>query len=162
MNAQVIRTPEFAAWASSYRQLHNHSAPLISREMSRREFVWATFGTLAVGAAFGAGVWTPRLALAKQAGTPVPIPKGTPTLGGGFRVFGPASSLNDPPDAEPITINDFNGFIGLAYLSGQVTQTNTTTGEVLTLPFVDSDMRFMKGVYRGTDGQIHQGAFALV
>jgi hypothetical protein len=30
------------------------------------------------------------------------------------------------------------------------------------LPFVDSDMRFMKGVFRGTDGRIHQGAFALV
>jgi len=36
------------------------------------------------------------------------------------------------------------------------------TGEVLTLPFVNSDMRFMKGVFRGTDERIHHGAFALV
>jgi len=43
-----------------------------------------------------------------------------------------------------------------------VTRTQTTTGEVRTLPFVDSDLRFMKGFYRGTDGRFHQGAFAFV
>jgi hypothetical protein len=75
-------------------------------------------------------------------------------------VFGPAAF--DPIDAEPATITDFNGFDGLAYISGTVTQTNTATGEVRTLPFVESDMRFMKGVFIGTDGRTHQGAFALV
>jgi hypothetical protein len=90
----------------------------------------------------------------------VPIAGGSPALGGAFHVFGPAAF--DPIDAEPLTVGDFNGFGGIAYLSGQVTQTNTATGEVLTLPFVDSDMRFMKGVFRGSDGKIHQGAFALV
>jgi hypothetical protein len=87
-------------------------------------------------------------------------------LGGTFHVFGPGptgvAGALDPIDAEPITVNDFNGFAGLSYISGTVTQTNTSTGEVLTLPFLTSDMRFMKGVYRGTDGRIHQGAFALV
>ena len=68
----------------------------------------------------------------------------------------------DPVDAEPATITDFNGFVGLAYISGTVAQTNPATGEVRRLPFVNNDMRFMKGVFRGTDGQIHQGAFALV
>ncbi len=81
-------------------------------------------------------------------------------MGGAFHVFAPA--LPDPIDAEPATITDFNGFDGLAYISGTVTQTNTATDEVRTLPFVDSDMRFMKGVFRGTDGRIHRGAFALV
>jgi hypothetical protein len=75
-------------------------------------------------------------------------------------VFGPA--LSDPVDAEPSTITDFNGFVGLAYLSGTVTRTNTTTGEVQTFPFANSDMRFMKGVFRGTDGRLHHGAFAFV
>jgi hypothetical protein len=60
------------------------------------------------------------------------------------------------------SITDFNGFLGLAYISGTVRRTNTVTGEVLPLPFLNSDMRFMKGVFRGTDGQIHQGAFAFV
>jgi hypothetical protein len=43
-----------------------------------------------------------------------------------------------------------------------VTQINTKTGETQLLPFVDSDMRFMTGVFRGMDGRIHQGAFAFV
>jgi hypothetical protein len=75
-------------------------------------------------------------------------------------VFGPGGI--DPVDAEPATITDFNGFVGLAYISGEVTRTNTETGEVLTIPFVNSDMRFMRGVFQGTDGEMHQGAFAYV
>ncbi len=138
MNANILRSHEFAVRASSYRHSHNHSAHLWSRVVSRRQFGRAALGT----------------------SSPVPIPGATPVLGGVFHVFGPAAF--DPIDAEPSTITDFNGFDGLAYLSGQVTQTNTATGEVRTLPFVDSDMRFMKGVFRGTDGKIHHGAFALV
>ena len=162
MNANVIQSYEFAVRASSYLHLHHHRPHLLSRAMSRRQFARAALGTLAVGAALGTGLWKPTLALAGQSGTPVPIPGGTPGLGGVFHTFGPALGFGDPIDAEPSTITDFNGFDGLAYLSGQVTQTNTATGEVRVLPFVDSDMRFMKGVFRGTDGKIHRGAFALV
>jgi hypothetical protein len=43
-----------------------------------------------------------------------------------------------------------------------VTQTNIQTGEKLRFPFVDSDMRFMKGEFRGTDGRMHHGAFAFI
>jgi len=39
---------------------------------------------------------------------------------------------------------------------------NTKTGEVRRLPFVDSDMRFMQGLFRGTDGKVHQGTFGFV
>jgi hypothetical protein len=68
----------------------------------------------------------------------------------------------DPIDSEPATITNFNGFVGLAYPSGTVRQTNTETGEDNLFPFVDSDMRFMTGTFRGTDGKEHQAAFALV
>ena len=67
-----------------------------------------------------------------------------------------------PIDAEPITITNMNGFVGLSYTSGMVTQTNTQTGETLRLPFINSDMRFMQGEFRGADGGTHQGTFALV
>jgi hypothetical protein len=78
-------------------------------------------------------------------------------------VFAPAPTAGfDPIDAEPITITNFNGFVGLSYTSGMVTQTNTKSGEVLRLPFVDSDMRFMQGDFRGADGRVHEGTFALV
>ena len=68
----------------------------------------------------------------------------------------------DPIDAEPATITDFSGFVGLAYLNGTVRKINTTTGEIRTLPFLNTDMRFMKGVFCDTEGQLRQGAFALV
>lgn len=167
MNIRDIRAEEFALRASAYRHAHNHNAHFWPRAMSRRQFA-RTASAVVVGAALGAGLWRPGLAEAKkgprESHEPIPIPGGTPVLGGSFHVFapGPAGIGLDPIDAEPATITDFNGFLGLAYISGQVTQTNTATGEALTLPFVNSDMRFMKGIFRGTDDRTHQGAFALV
>jgi hypothetical protein len=152
-----VQSGEFGIQANSCRYGHHH---IWSRALSRREFGRAALGTLAVSAALSTGLWSPALALASQSGTPIPIPGTTPALGGDFHVFGPAGI--DPIDAEPSTITDFNGFIGLAYLDGQVTQTNNSTGEIRTLPFRFADMRFMKGTFRGTDGDMHKGAFALV
>ena len=68
----------------------------------------------------------------------------------------------DPIDAEPSTITDFNGFVGLAYISGTVQRTDKRTREVRTLPMISSDMRFMTGVFRGVDSRVHEGTFALV
>jgi hypothetical protein len=36
------------------------------------------------------------------------------------------------------------------------------TGEVAVLPFIDADMRFMQGLYRGVDGRTRQGTFGFV
>jgi hypothetical protein len=99
-------------------------------------------------------------AAASGPGNPVPIPGGTPVLGGGFHLFGPGAI--DPLDAEPISITDFDGSVGIAFITGTVTRTNTVTHEVRTLPFRNADMRFMKGVFRGQDGKMHNGAFAFV
>jgi|SRR5579864_3216420 hypothetical protein len=137
-------------------ELSIESAPAV-RPLSRRQFARTATGAAAIGAT--AGLWKPRIVEAASF-APVPIPGGSPALGGAFHVFGPAAF--DPVDAEPVTINNMNGFAGLAYLSGMVTQTNTKTGEVLRLPFVDADMRFMAGTFKGADGRIHQGAFAFV
>jgi len=133
------------------------------RALSRRQFLRTSGGALlgaGLGSALGSKLWPSRMAAAHGAHQPVPIPGGTPVLGGAFHVYGPG--LIDPVDAEPSSITDFNGFLGIAFISGTVTRTNTRTGEVRTLPFLESDMRFMKGVYRGTDGEIHQGAFGFV
>lgn len=126
--------------------------------LSRRQFA----RTAAVGA-FAASVGTrflPSSLVEAASFAPVPIPGGSPALGGAYHVFGPAAF--DPIDAEPATITNLNAAVGLAYVSGMVTQTNIKTGEVMRLPFVDSDMRFMQGVFRGTDGRVHPGAFAFV
>jgi len=131
--------------------------PELPPSTSRRQFTRsATVASLALTL----GSRLPALAQAVGSFAPVPIPGGTPALGGAYHVFGPDSL--DPIDAEPITITNFNGFVGLAYISGMVTQTNLKTGASTRLPFVDSDMRFMQGDFRSTDRLVHQGAFAFV
>jgi len=99
----------------------------------------------------------------KKSSQPVPIRGGSPKLGGSFHVFGPTPGGSfDPIDAEPSTITDFNGFVGLAYISGTVQRTDKRTREVRTLPMISSDMRFMTGVFRGVDSRVHEGTLALV
>jgi hypothetical protein len=130
--------------------------------MTRRQFARAATGTAVLGGALGSGLFRPALAETRASFAPVPVPGGTPLLGGSFHVFAPAPTGADPIDAEPITITNFDGFVGLSYTNGMVTRTNTQTGETLRLPFISSDMRFMQGEFRGADGRPHHGTFALV
>jgi hypothetical protein len=57
---------------------------------------------------------------------------------------------------EPSSITDFNGFVGVALVDGTGTD---GSGNPLVW---EADLRFMRGVYRGADGELHHGAFALV
>src|SRR5205814_4162104 len=136
---------------------HDIPAPHLPVPISRRQFARTAAGSAV--AAVGSRLWTPSLVEAASF-APVPIPGGSPVLGGAYHVFGPAAF--DPIDAEPATITNLNAAVGLAYLNGMVTQTNIKTGDVVRLPFLNTDMRFMQGVFRGTDGKVHQGAFAFV
>lgn len=118
------------------------------RAVSRGGFIRTTAGV--TGAVLGADLWLPALARDdRSASLPKPIPQGG--IGGDFRVFvfGPGN--------EPSTITDFNGFIGVTDVQGMAT--NTSTGERL---LVDTDMRFMQGVYVSVDGRHHQGTFGFV
>jgi hypothetical protein len=164
MSIRDIPTWKSASKPNAHHHSHRHSghAHVWHDAMSRRQFIRTAAGTAALGTALGSGVWRPERAKAHQAHEPVPIPGGTPVFDGEFHVFGPGFPGFDPPDAEPSTITDFNGFLGLTYISGEVTRTNTATGEVRTLPFMNNDMRFMKGEFRGTDGRMHHGAFAFI
>jgi hypothetical protein len=133
------------------------NSPIVRPPVSRRRFLRTSAGALAVGATFGRQLLRPMVAQA--AGTdPIPV-AGSPNLAP-FNVWAPI--FVDSIDAEPATITNFNGNVGIAYLSGSVTRTNRVTGEVDTLPFLDADMRFMQGVYRGVDGKPRQGTFGFV
>jgi hypothetical protein len=114
-------------------------------------------GALAAGMAVGHQLFRPTVVQAAGS-DPIPVP-GSPILAP-FHVWAPAAF--DSADAEPATITNFNGVVGIAYLSGMVTRTNLVTGRVDTLPFNDADMRFMQGVYRGADGVPRQGTFGFV
>jgi hypothetical protein len=93
--------------------------------------------------------------------SPIPIPASfNPGLGGPdihFQLPGPADNTNTGRvGGEPSTITDFNGFIGVAHVQGTGTDNHGNT------LFWDVDLRFMDGVFKGDDGQIHQGTFAFV
>jgi len=128
--------------------------------MTRRRFVGTAAGTAVLGGALGAGLLRPGLAAPKMSFAPVPIPGGSPVLGGAYHVFAPASI--DPIDAEPITITNLNGFVGLAYLDGTVTQTNTKNRRGTAAAFLGLGYAVHAGDFRGADGRVHQGTFALV
>jgi hypothetical protein len=165
MNPRAIPTWALAnrAGAQSPDQSHSGHEPTWQSAMSRRQFARRAARAAVVGAALGSGWLRPALAGGRPSNAPVPIPGGTPLLGGAFHLFGPTPDGSfDPIDAEPSTITDFNGVVGLAYIDGMVTRTNTATGEVSRLPTIFSDMRLMQGVFRGDDGRLRQGAFALI
>lgn len=123
--------------------------------LSRRQFMTAAAAT--TGVVLGSGLWMPGLALA-HGNAPRPIPGGVQPFGPGtevFHVFLPGHG------AEPSTITDFHGSIGVAALQGTGTGTNTDTGSTSSLLF-DVDMRFMQGVYIGLDGEKHHGTFSFI
>lgn len=137
----------------------------LPRSLSRREFVRRASGAVAAGTAVGSGVLAPPLLFASEhsSADPLPIPGGTPALGGGFHIYGPTPDGSfDPIDAEPSTITNFNGVVALAYISGTVSRTKIGSNVQVELPFIASDMRFMQGVYRGVDGKPRQGTFGFI
>ena len=134
---------EIPMWDSIIKtSAHRHTghAPFWQQTMSRRHFARTAAGTAVVGATLGSGLWKSE-AKPGASSEPVPIPGGFQAGGKTFHVFGPGAG--SPPDLEPSTITDFNGFVGLAYISGMVTETNTKTGKVQRLPFLTAEMRFM-------------------
>ena len=122
---------------------------------SRRAFLGGA--AAATGASLGSGLLWPAAGSAASLSThPAPKPTAaTVTINGvtfHFDFFGPG--------VDPSSITDFNGFAGVADVRGTGTATNPD-GSTETLLF-DTDMRFMKGVYVGVDGAVHQGTFGFV
>src|SRR5438128_2123991 len=126
--------------------------------LSRRQFIRTSAG--ATGAVLSSGLWLPALAHAHESGhvAPRPIPGGTRFLGPGTELFHAYEPMHA---AEPSSIFDFKGVVGVAHLQGTGTGTNTRTGTSTTLLF-DVDNRFMKGVYVGVDGKKHTATFGFI
>ena len=92
--------------------------------------------------------------------SPIPVPGFfNPGLGGPdlhFQKPGPADNTSGIFGGEPSSITDFSGFVGVVHVQGTGTD---NSGNTL---FWDSDLRFMRGVFQGTDAQLHSGTFAFV
>ncbi len=128
------------------------------RAISRRNFL-QTAG--AAGLILGSGLVKPASAGKPAPSEPNPIPGGFQIEEGGevFHNFGPG--VFDPIDSDRSAITDFNGLIGYAILDGTGTGRNTATNQSSPLLF-EVDLRFMQGVYVGTDGKHRFSTFSLI
>jgi hypothetical protein len=96
--------------------------------------------------------------------------------GGGIRLiepipatldfFGIPSHVQAPPltgaDTDASTVFNFKGATGIAFINGLVDRRDRRTGETRTLPFLASDMRYMKGVVRDRLGHQRHATFAFI
>jgi hypothetical protein len=136
---------------------HRGHAHFWQRALSRRQFLGTAVGSAAVIA--GSGLLDPRLVISKDMPVrPKPLPSGTQFGGPGtpvFRIYFPGMGN------ENSAITDLDGMVGATDVQGMGTGTHLNTGKKTRYLF-DTDMRFMKGTFVGTDGHTHQGTFGFV
>jgi hypothetical protein len=78
----------------------------------------------------------------------------------GWHVDGPApSATSGAAVAEMSSIYDFDGIVAATEVQG--TGTGRQSGVSLPLAF-DTDMRFMRGRYRGMDGRMYRATFGFI
>jgi hypothetical protein len=141
--------------------------------VSRRSFFGraAVAGGVLLGAGIPAKVWAQEEGLSGLCDFPLPIPHiNMPPPGGAHFYFaGPvdgSAEATDPSGAhpegrDPSVIFNFKGFIGQADLTLTGTGTDLETGDSAAYHF-HTDMRFMHGVFVGTDGVERHASFAFV
>jgi hypothetical protein len=129
------------------------------RALTRRQMIGGTAAL--VGAATAASILKPLRAFAGPRGAePRPIPGGMVIGDEGWHVDGPGpSATSTAPTAEMSSIYDFDGIVAAADTQG----TGTGRQSGISLPFAfDTDMRFMRGRYRGMDGRMYRGTFGFI
>jgi hypothetical protein len=120
------------------------------RAMSRRQVLQVGLGV--TGALVTSGIWSPVLAK-RASSAPKPIP-GVVFPGAPFHIRLPGHGN------EPSAITDFNGFSGLAELTGAGDAWEPGAVDSHRLTF-DVDLRFMTGTYIGQDASVQTGTFAF-
>lgn len=124
--------------------------------VSRRQFLRRSAGVL--GGVAGLGLLDPTAAFGGPKAAPVPIP-------GGLKLTPSPHPVASDPDIHVIfpyvgnemsTITDFNGVVAAGEIQGSANGSDGSTWQF------DADMRFMEGLYRGTDGRVRHGSFGFV
>jgi len=142
--------------------------------LSRRSFFGraaATSGAVLLGSSIPAKLGAQDEGLPGLCDFPVPIPHvGIPPPGGLHGYFpGPVSGAAVPIDPsgahpegrDPSNIFNFKGFVGVGDFNLTGTGTDLSTGETTPYTF-HTDMRFMDGVFVGTDLVERRAAFVFV
>lgn len=125
--------------------------------VSRRQFMQAGTGLTAFAATLGSPAARAQGA-SPGIGLVTPIPATLPIAGQEFHVQAPPFT---GVDSDPSSVFNFEGTVGIAFISGLVDRTDRKTGETRTLPYVFNDMRFMQGRFEGRDGHVRNATFAF-
>jgi hypothetical protein len=135
---------------------HAARCPLHARGVSRRQFLQDAAGV----AAFAATLASSRAEALQGPGIGLVLP--IPTT---LDIFGQDFHVQAPPftgaDSDPSSVYNFEGSVGIAFISGAVQRRNRKTGESQTLPYAFNDMRFMQGRFEGRDGHVRAGTFVF-
>ena len=141
------------------RAVRAHAARCQIRRFSRRQFIQSTAGLTAFAATLGPSV---SRAQGPRGGPGIGLVTPIPTT---LSIFGQDFHVQAPPftgvDSDPSSVYDFDGTVGIAFISGSVERTDRKTGETRTLPYVFNDMRFMQGRFVGRDGHVRNATFAF-
>jgi len=101
MDNRTIQTKEFALAARAYREARAQAAAArTGGSLSRRQFL-KTAGAAVLGSTLIPSLLQTGMVAASGPGDPVPIPGGTPVLGGGFHLFGPVLSIRTMRNQSP-------------------------------------------------------------
>jgi hypothetical protein len=122
--------------------------------LSRRQLLERS--AVALGGVAGLRLLDPTSVFARPAAGPRPIPGG---FDQNFNIVPTDASLHILPPGigfEMSTITDFNGVIGGSETRGMARGSDGTRYSF------DTDMRFMRGVYVGLDGRVHDGSFGFI
>jgi hypothetical protein len=126
----------------------------VSADISRAQFLRRS--AVAAGAVAGIGLFRARGAAAANPAEPRPIPGG---FDENFNIVPSDPFIHVLPPTigfEMATITDFDGVIAAAEIQG------TAQGSDGTEYTFDTDMRFMRGRYVGTDGQVRSASFGFI
>ena len=160
-NKAAIHQAKVGTSAPQLFHHHIHYQP-----WSRRHFLQAS--GLLVGAVAAGFPWGGGTALAAKPGSGIPsqLPDFSPILQPIFGVeipfflpieVDPFAGAFDPV-ANPATIWDFNGFLGLIEADGVNDPNNSSDGMARRWA---GDVRFMTGVFRDRDGRTQRGTFGF-
>ena len=111
---------------------------------------------MAVGGLAGVGLLDPATALASSGASPRPIP------GGFSKNFKPVPKhpfvhvLSPGIGSEMSTITDLKGIVAGSEIRGKAHGSDGSTWDF------DTDMRFMHGLYVGTDRRVRHGTFGFI
>ena len=122
--------------------------------VSRRELLRSS--AAAFGGMSAVGLIGPGLAVASVNRAPRPIPGGFDQQGNLVPKGAAFHSLPPGIGFEMSTITDFNGVVAGSETRGRAHGSDGTTYDF------DTDMRFMRGTFRGLDGRIRKGAFGFI